>query len=168
MLGEVEYRWQKVHIAPRVVDMINDESAGCVRRIQRSSLVISRPSMAMRMRWSASLTIWFAMQSGTCSPDRPGRIEVGGQLLGQDEVRYFVRDNGIGIRAEHLERVFLPFSRFAGGEGEGIGLSLVRRVVDRHRGRVWIESASLVRGLVVWLQLPAWREVVEKTKLSKG
>lgn len=166
-VGRVEYRWQKVHIAPRVVDMINELKAqGALNGIE--FVLGDLPPVhgdADALERVFDNLVRNAIKY--LSPDRPGRIEVGGQLLGQDEVRYFVRDNGIGIRAEHLERVFLPFSRFAGGEGEGIGLSLVRRVVDRHRGRVWIESV-FGEGSVVWLQLPAWREVVEKTKLSKG
>lgn len=88
------------------------------------------------------------------SPERPGRVEIGCRESSPEHVVLYVRDNGIGIAPENLERVFLPFSRFAGGEGEGVGLSLVRRVVDRHHGRVWVES-QLGAGTTVVVSLPA-------------
>lgn len=166
-VGRVEYRWQKVVIGPRVVDMIDElKGQGALNGIE---FILGDLPPASGDPDALERVFDNLVRNAIkyLSPDRPGRIEIGGELLGNDGVRYFVRDNGIGIRPEHLERVFLPFSRFAGGEGEGIGLSLVRRVVDRHRGRVWIESV-FGEGSTVWLQLPAWREVVEKGKAQKG
>lgn len=68
----------------------------------------------------------------------------------------FVRDNGIGLRGTDFARVFMPFQRSADDqkyEGTGIGLAIVKRVVELHAGRVWLES-ELGRGTTVHLTLP--------------
>ena len=56
---------------------------------------------------------------------------------------YCVRDNGIGVASEHLEQIFEIFYRLEPGGpavGEGLGLTIIRRILDRHNGRIWAES----------------------------
>jgi signal transduction histidine kinase len=58
-----------------------------------------------------------------------------------------VRDNGIGIDPRHHERVFELFEKLASeGDGTGLGLALVKRIVEAHGGRVWVESPGLGGG----------------------
>jgi signal transduction histidine kinase len=66
-----------------------------------------------------------------------------------------VKDNGLGIPEVALPRLFNAFQRLHGDitAGEGIGLAMVRRVVERHGGRVWAESMEDV-GTTFYLSLP--------------
>jgi len=76
------------------------------------------------------------------SPERPLRVAVSGERKGR-ESRYVVADNGIGIASEHLEKVWELFYRLDPGDsvgGDGLGLSLVRRIADRHGGKAAVES----------------------------
>jgi signal transduction histidine kinase len=74
-------------------------------------------------------------------PDRAGEIEITAQH-NHDKVRFQIRDNGRGIAAEDMDKVFAPFRR-AGRQdvpGEGMGLPYVQALVRRHGGRIWCES----------------------------
>ena len=76
--------------------------------------------------------------------DNPSpRIEVGCQEQDGQTV-FFVRDNGIGIEEKYFSKIFQIFERLPAakqaGDGTGIGLTIVKRIVELHGGKIWLES----------------------------
>jgi signal transduction histidine kinase len=85
---------------------------------------------------------------------RPGVLEIGGESGGNDN-HYWVRDNGIGIPEGARGRLFQVFQRFHPevAPGEGMGLSVAKRLVERHGGRIWAESVP-GKGTTMHFSLP--------------
>jgi light-regulated signal transduction histidine kinase (bacteriophytochrome) len=73
----------------------------------------------------------------------PARVEFGEVLIEQERV-FYVRDNGVGFDMSESDRLFHPFQRLHDRNlfpGKGIGLTTVKRIIDRHGGRIWAEAA---------------------------
>jgi light-regulated signal transduction histidine kinase (bacteriophytochrome) len=87
--------------------------------------------------------------------EEPPKIHISARRDG-DMWEFALRDNGIGVAPEYHERVFGVFKRLAGREipGTGIGLAICRKIVEAHRGRIWMESEP-ERGATVKFTLPA-------------
>ncbi len=93
---------------------------------------------------------------GVASPE----IRIGGAVTDQDYVLW-VRDNGIGFDPKESERIFGLFERLhppSEFEGTGVGLAIVKLVMEKHGGRVWAES-SLGKGSVFYLAFPMRKDV---------
>jgi PAS domain S-box-containing protein len=88
-------------------------------------------------------------------PNRPGIISISGTLE-RGTVTYKVQDNGIGIAPQHQARVFEIFHRLnpSHSQGEGLGLTISQRIMERHGGKIWVESTPDV-GTTFFVCLPA-------------
>ncbi len=83
------------------------------------------------------------------------KIEIGFEDAG-DYFQFFVKDNGIGIAPQYHEKIFELFhtlNEVKDAEGTGVGLTIVKRIVENHDGRVWVES-ELGRGSTFYFTLP--------------
>lgn len=157
--GRVEYLPKLVELAP-VVARIVAAMRGSITERKAEITIHSLPPV-----WADATAIEqvFANLIGNAvnylDPARPGKVEIGTvehEVEGLEKpLVYFVRDNGLGIVAAYLPKVFAIFQRLHGSvaAGEGVGLALVRRMIERHGGRVWVESEEGV-GTTFFVALP--------------
>ncbi len=85
---------------------------------------------------------------------RPGKIRIYGKSQNSHSI-YCVEDNGIGIAPEHHEEIFEIFYQLEPEKrkGDGLGLTIVKRIIDRHNGKIWIESEK-GKGSKIFVSLP--------------
>lgn len=157
--GRVEYRIEALDmnaLAARVVDAQRQSTEEKGAEIAVGDLPPARgDSTAVEQIVSNLLTNAVKY----LDPARPGRVEVSGERSGGDGsalITYHVKDNGLGIPAAHQGKLFVAFQRLHPGvaEGQGVGLALVRRIVERQGGRIWAESEPGV-GSTFSFTLPA-------------
>ena len=88
------------------------------------------------------------------SPERTLRVRVSARTEGSQAI-YSVADNGIGIAPDHQAKAFEIFHRLnpQSSPGEGLGLTIAQRVVERQGGRIWVESEEGV-GSTFFVSLP--------------
>jgi signal transduction histidine kinase len=131
--GRIAARGVQVHIAPGLPVVHGDRA----RLVEVAQNLIDNACKFMGDQPEPQITIG---QSGT---DRDGKPIC------------FVRDNGIGIEPQHLDRIFELFSKLdAKSEGTGVGLALVKRIVEVHGGRIWVESDGTGHGTSFQFTLP--------------
>ena len=97
-------------------------------------------------------------------PEPYPRVEIGHRLKGNEIVCY-VCDNGIGIEPAQHANVFGLFEQIdPKNEGMGVGLSVVKRIVEVHGGRVWVESEGLGQGASFCFTMPTGGDITSSSK----
>lgn len=83
------------------------------------------------------------------------KVEIGSIRL-KDEIQYYVKDNGIGFNMDYIEKLFGVFQRLHKKEefeGTGVGLALVKNILERHNGKIWVKAA-VNKGATFYFSLP--------------
>jgi signal transduction histidine kinase len=155
--GRLEYRWQRVNMGRIVERALTGIGEGALPETAQVEVGDLPPAWGDPAAIEQIFGNLVENALRYLDPARPGRIEIGaldsapGPETGGISVApetstrtYYVRDNGVGIPAAYLPKLFRAFQRLHGGEsgGQGIGLALARRIAERHGGRMWVESAE--------------------------
>ena len=91
------------------------------------------------------------------------QIEIGARQEGEQTICY-VHDNGVGIEPRYHEKVFGLFERLeVSSSGTGMGLALVKRILEVHGGRIWVESVGHVDGCTFYFTLPRRGDGTQRT-----
>jgi PAS domain S-box-containing protein len=90
-----------------------------------------------------------------CDNQTVPEIEIGVHAVAGNEAIFFVRDNGVGIEPKYHDQIFGLFNKLdPQSEGTGVGLTIVRRIIEVHGGRVWVESVGRGTGATFFFSLP--------------
>ena len=175
-VGRVEFKLQEVDVGATVTRIV-ESMAGTIGELDATVTIRDLPTA-----WgdAAAIEQVFANLVGNAlkylDRSRKGFIEIG---VVQDSVnlpggesrmnRYYVRDNGLGIPGAHQTKIFQIFQRAHPqmAAGEGMGLAIVKRVVERHGGQVSVESAA-GSGSTFYIDLPAKSTAVRGTGFATG
>jgi signal transduction histidine kinase len=142
-----------------------DMASVVIEARQRLALVIEeyQAEIILPDNWPAAIgyapwleEVWANLISNSIKyGGRPPRVVMGGEQQADGTVRLWIRDNGLGLAPEEQQRLFRPFSRLhhAAAKGHGLGLSIVRRIVEKLGGQVGIES-EVGQGSVFFFTLP--------------
>jgi len=135
-----------LNLKPTDCSFVVEESISNLRAsIEETGALVTHDELPILMVDASQMTRLFQNLIGNAIKfhgEQPSRVHVSAERKG-DEWVFSVQDNGIGINLQHIERIFDVFQRLHTREkysGTGIGLAICKRIVERHGGRIWVES----------------------------
>ncbi len=150
-------------------DILNHARANLEIAIHESAATVTSDDLPTITADATQLTQVFQNLIGNAvkfrRKEEPPRVHVTAERK-EDEWLFSVRDNGIGIAPEHTERIFLIFQRLHTRDeypGTGIGLAVCKKIVERHGGRLWVESEP-GKGSTLYFTIPAISKIVSTEK----
>jgi len=165
-VGRAELTLEDVDLNEVLVEAVQMASS----RTTSVKVVVPRtlPTMRGQRFWCREILVNLLSNAQKFNDKPLVEIEVGHIESGDDHARpgcppelvghtiYYVADNGIGIEVRHYSQVFKLFKRLHSrddyGGGGGVGLTIVRKLVERHHGRIWLDSKPL-QGVTVYFTL---------------
>jgi signal transduction histidine kinase len=91
------------------------------------------------------------------------KINIKVEQLNQDSIRIAFSDSGYGIKKELLPIIFSPFTTTkASSEGSGMGLYNAKKIIDRHKGKIWAESEGENKGAFFYIELPIAKNITKE------
>ncbi|MBN3949493.1 MAG: GAF domain-containing protein [Nostoc sp. NMS7] len=154
------------------VKTVLDRALGNLRqRIKETGTTITHDALPTVMADSTQLMQLFQNLIGNAlkfHSDQPPQIHLGAKRI-EDAWLFSVRDNGIGIDPQFSDRIFVIFQRLHTRDeyiGTGMGLAICKKIVECHRGRIWIES-KLGEGATFYFTIPVGGRELEPRKGRK-
>lgn len=141
-VGRSEIEYKKIDAGVMISDIISDMNV-IYDEVGLNVTVGKTPSLyGEKLMMTQVFTNLIGNAIKYSQKDTFSEIHIKGEIL-ENKVCYSVKDNGIGISENNLLKVFDLFQRvdtIEKIEGNGVGLAIVKRIVDRHQGKIWVES----------------------------
>lgn len=140
-LGQIAIQWEGLDVNRLVMGIV----ASMEFQLKKKEVVLQIEDLPDCMGDDVLVTQVFAnLIDNACKyldPTRPAEITISGRTVNGWSA-YAITDNGIGIAAEHQDHIFQVFHRLDTKRegGQGLGLAIVRRIIDRHQGKIEVES----------------------------
>jgi signal transduction histidine kinase len=161
-LGQMDIQWERLDVNHVMMGIVSSMEF----QLKKKGVVLHIGDLPDCMGDDVLVTQVFANLIDNAQkylePSRPGEISISGKTVDGWSV-YAVTDNGIGVSPEHHARIFQVFNRLAPQQekGEGLGLAIVKRIMDRHQGKIEVESLP-GKGTTFQVYLPRAIDVAER------
>ncbi len=140
-LGQIDIQWERLDMNRLMMGIVSSMEF----QLKEKGVVLQIEDLPDCMGDEVLITQVFANLIDNAQkylePSRPGEMTISGKIANGSSA-YAITDNGIGIPQEQHARIFQVFHRLSPqhGKGEGLGLAIVQRIIDRHQGKIEVES----------------------------